>query len=55
MIPNAPLPCCRLDSLLGGGWAPGQMTELLGPAGTGKTQVWCLLKAAVIPDVEREC
>ena len=53
VIPSKSCPRCRLDSLLGGGWAPGQMTELVGAVGTGKTQVWCLPEAAALSDTER--
>lgn len=33
--------CCQqLDSMLGGGIQLGQVTEIAGPAGSGKTQMW---------------
>ena len=38
-ITNHPIPCCRVDSLLGGGFRQGQLTELAGETASGKTQV----------------
>ncbi|XP_057449110.1 DNA repair protein RAD51 homolog 4 [Lotus japonicus] len=39
--------CDGIDALLGGGLREGQLTELVGPSSSGKTQV-CLLSAATI-------
>lgn len=32
--------CEKLDIILGGGIQLGQVTEIAGPAGSGKTQLW---------------
>lgn len=36
---------CSLDGILGGGFRSGEVTELCGPSGAGKTQV-CLFTSA---------
>ncbi|XP_020214808.1 DNA repair protein RAD51 homolog 4 isoform X1 [Cajanus cajan] len=39
--------CERIDALLGGGLREGQLTELVGPSSSGKTQA-CLLSASTV-------
>ncbi|XP_058764309.1 DNA repair protein RAD51 homolog 4-like [Vicia villosa] len=39
--------CDRIDAFLGGGLREGQLTELVGPSSSGKTQV-CLMSASTV-------